>query len=509
MTMPTTQRTGRPMAALFPLAVGIAAGLLVAGLAIPGGVSETGRVTAGAGDEEFTAEGDAGDSIDGGGGALPEGQAGDASVRAGGRSASGAGGPSGRSGSGSAAQSGGGDGPAGEARGVTNDRIKIGIAIPDIGPFAVVDEFNLGDMRGHMEAVLDRWKREGRVPVHGRQVEFVYRVFGIVGDEDVASCNGFVKDDRVFMVIGLRSYEGGNECLADRFDTPVVTLEHFNEEGERAFQRMHPYLFTLRTSLERIGVNLVRWAHAAGHLKGKTIGIYSETPDGVAMDKAVTDTLTSLGYKVAARSTTSSKQGGADDQVAVQRFRVANVNLALLFVAALPATSFMEQARAQGYRPTYLDTDYGDHTSDAASSTYPVDQYDGTLATSMTRVGDLGAGRPLAPEAESCVANYERYSGRRFNRRPPETAEMVMMLQGCDEAEMVITALERAGRNLTRSSFIAAMDSIERRAGASHASFTFTADKHHGAASQRTVQWQRSCECWVARSEFADLLLRP
>lgn len=387
-------------------------------------------------------------------------------------------------------------------RGVSDELVRVGVALPDLGAFAVVDEFDLGDTRGHFEAILDGWFHDGLVPVHGRDVEFVYREFDIVGDEDVATCNAFAKDDEVFAVIGLRSYTDGVECLASRFEMPVVTLE---AASRQTHDRLYPYVFTLMASSERIAENFVHWAHEGGMLEDKRIGIYYERPDAVATNAAVKAELGRLGYTVAAEASTDSKTGGPEDQVAVQQFRSEEVDLALLLVTALPAASFMEQAESQLYRPGYIATDYADHTSDAASSVFPESQYGGTIGTSMTRVGEIRADGGLAPRGEACVANYERYSGRTIDRSSPESAELVAMLQGCDEAEVVLAGLLGAGRALDRGSFIRGIEATERMSGASHGVYEFTDRKHHGAEVQRDVQWLAECSCWTALTPFGAL----
>jgi ABC-type branched-subunit amino acid transport system substrate-binding protein len=492
----------------FPVFIALAVAILIAGLVADTGTTRQ-TVAAGGGAATPVAGGETGGAAaaaGAGSGGGAEGVAGDGATGGGGAGTptAGAGGSDSGAGAGGGTGAGGQPVTTGPVRGVTDDTIRIGVAIPDIGPFAVVDAFNLGDMRGHMEALLDGWRRDGLVPVHGRNIEFVFREFGIVGDADIAACNGFVKDDEVFAVIGLRSFENGAECLADRFDTPVITLDAHAEEDHA---RLAPYLFTLRASSEQVARNWIHWAHEEGLLAGRTIGMYEET-DAEPTAVAIRETLESLGYAIAAHSTTDSKQGGPLDQVAVQRFRSAGVDLALMLVAALPQASFMEQAQAQGYRPTYIDTDYGDHTSDAASSIYSPAQYGGTFAVTMTRTGEIRGGMGLSPQGEACVANYERYSGRSIPRTSPESAELMTMLQGCDEGQVLLTGLQQAGRNLDLPALIAGLETIRGLPGASHGSYSFTPDRHHGADSQRTIQWLAECACWRATGTFGPLYPR-
>src|SRR5207248_2320102 len=73
--------------------------------------------------------------------------------------------------------------------------------------------------------------------------------------------------------------------------------------------------------------------------------------------RSVRPTLARLGYKIAAEATTSANDtnGGPEDAVAVQRFRAATVDLAILMTSK---AGFLQAANAQGYKPTFIDSDY-------------------------------------------------------------------------------------------------------------------------------------------------------
>lgn len=398
------------------------------------------------------------------------------------------------------AGSGGSQAGAREARGITADSIKIGVALPDIEAFGNVSEdFNVGDQQEQMEAVLEGWRDEGLVPVHGRDIEFVYEVFDILNpDEKIAACNRFVKDHQVFAVLAGRFFEDGAECVAERFDTPVVSV---NSGLDEFYQRTAPYLFTIRAPWATLFRSWVAWADVNGHFQGHTIGLFFESEVKPAVEVGITQEMEKRGYSVAAEVEASGAGvGTSQDQVAVQRFRQAGVDLVMFVGGGTSAINFMTFAESQGYRPDYIDTDYGEHTTDAAAGAYPPEQYAGTFAMTATRVGEVAAGHHLAAPTTDCVDDYERFSGKEIGPTSPETAEYNSVLISCDLADPMLRGLQGAGRELHPASLIAGLESINDMTMAVHGNLSFAPDRHWGVDQQRTVQWKRTCGCWVAVS---------
>lgn len=393
--------------------------------------------------------------------------------------------------------------PASEARGVSNDGIKIGVAIPSLGAVQHLSaEFDIGDVQEQMEAILDGWQREGHVPVHGRDVEFIYREFDIFsGDEQIAACNGFVKDDKVFAVIGVRYFTEGARCLAGEHETPVVAM---NGALESVYSQTWPFFVTVRASLTRTFRNWVHWADANGLLEGHRLGIYYETPFENEIRNNIEPELARLGYERPFKVEAGSGEGfggGSRDSVAVQQFRSEGVDVLMPILGATQFASFMQQAEAQQYRPTYMGSDYSDHTSDATASLFPVAQYAGTRAMTTKRVGDIAAGRGPHPRSEQCVSNYERYSGREIPRESPESAEYEQILVSCDGAAVLLQALHQAGRHLTRQSLLAGIDGIDGLVIAGHGNVAYSSSRRDGISQQRTVEWSGDCRCWVASGD--------
>ena len=397
--------------------------------------------------------------------------------------------------------------PIGRTRGVSGGKIKIGVALPDLSAFAQISEdFDVGDTREQFEAILDGWRRRGIVPVHGRDVEFVYREFDIFStDEKIAACRELIEDEKVFTIIAGRFFGEGSECVADRFDTPMLTL---NSDMKSLYDRLGANFFTIRPTWERLFRNWMHWADTGGHLKDRTIGLFYEEEVEPAVVVGIKRELDKRGYEIEEEVAASGAGvGTSQDQSAVLRFQGAGVDLAIMVTGGTSMASFMNFAESQGYNPTYIATDYGEHTTDAATSLYPSNQYDGTFGMTATRVGEVRAGKKLPPETRVCVNNYERFSGKEVGPSSPETAEYNNVLVGCDMANTMLSGILLAGRGLGHLSLIRGLEAIGDLPLAAHQKLSFAPNRHFGVDTQRTAHWSQNCRCWEAMGKFRPFWL--
>jgi hypothetical protein len=267
------------------------------------------------------------------------------------------------------------------------------------------------------------------------------------------------------------------------------------------YQRTAPYLFTIRAPWTKLFRNWVAWADANGHFKDRTIGLFFESEVKPAVEVGIKQEMAARGHVIAEEVEASGAGlGTSQDQVAVRQFQQAGVDLMMFVAGGTSAINFMNFAESQGYRPDYIDTDYGEHTTDAAAGAYPPDHYAGTFAMTATRVGEVAAGRSLPTETADCVRDYEDFSGQDVGPRSPETAEYNNVLISCDLGDVMLRGLMAAGRGLNGASLIAGLETITGMPLAVHGNLSFGPGRHWGVEQQRTVQWQRECTCWVAIS---------
>jgi len=393
-------------------------------------------------------------------------------------------------------------GTLGPVQGITATEIHLGIGIPDLGALAALGpDYDFGDPQDHIEALLAKWRDEGRLPVHGRDIVPFYRRYDIVGtDQQRAACKGWALDDKVFAVMAVNQFWAEGQCVTAEEGLPLITsLSTY----AATYEGTRDLYVDLQMSTERIVRNFAHWGHDMGHFEGRTIGIYYASGyDGIPIQDGFIDTMHQLGYEFEVEITTDSgAYGSPSDNVAAQQFAANDVDLALLFVSAINQTNFMQQAESQLYRPTYLVTDIISSTNDVATSTYPVAQYDGTYGLTNLRYGEESAGLPKSPEAAACEDNYEAYSGKKidYQSRP---AEWLMLLSGCDEGEVVLQAFERAGRDLNLQTFLDAIYQTTELELGLHSPVTLRRDLLGGTSAMRTVQWHGDCQCFHAIGDF-------
>lgn len=395
-----------------------------------------------------------------------------------------------------------GDEPADEPAGPV-ETVRIGVAYADLAAFATLNpDFGIGDPIEQAEAVVDGWRRDGRLPA-GIDVELVFAGYNIIGDsEKLGACTSLAQDEDVFAAIGGRDFNVGAECLATRFETPVVDT---NSAPPSLYQRAAPWYFSLRPDQATQLRSFADWAHDNGYLEGKTIGLFYEN----RLDEAVPvmkERLSELGYEIASELSTSGEGvGSSEDQISVQRFMADDVDLVLPLIGGSSQINMQAFAEEQGFRPDYLDLDYAEHTTDIAAAPLPVEQYDGTPALTMTSAGEVAASGSLTPQAEACMANYERYSGKEIPREAPENGEFTNILLTCDLLEIVLAGLTGAADDLTRENFVAAIESAGEFSFASAGDGSFGPDDHAGTDVYRTIEWDASCPCWVATSDWEPL----
>ncbi len=381
--------------------------------------------------------------------------------------------------------------------------LRIGYAYPDLSAFAVLnEEFSIGDPELQASAVVDRWRREGLLPP-GIDVELVFASYNILdSNAKLGVCTQFAQDDEVFAVVSGLNFTVGSECLATRFATPVIDTEG---APPSLYQRGAPWFFTLRTDYERQLAAYGQWALDTGELDGRRVGIYFETPLKEGVD-AMLELFEAAGVEVVSVTETSGVGiGSPEDPVAVRRFIEADAEVVLPLIGGSSAVNVYSAAEDQNYRPVYLDLDYAEHTSGIAADTNPDEQYDGTLAMTITRVGERAGGMDVEG-AEVCLTNYERFAGEDVNRDPPESGEYASILRTCDLFAILLAGLEgmAAAGDLSREGLVAALEGAGEIELVGSANGSFSADDHSLVDNYRTIQWDASC-CWRALTDFAPM----
>ena len=299
-------------------------------------------------------------------------------------------------------------------------QLTIGVAVPDLSEYAVLDPgWSIGDPTRQCAAAVERCREHGRIPVHGRDVRLVFASYRTnQAAEKVAVARHLAEEEDAFAVLGGRDFTDGSLWLAAA-GVPVIDVNALPSE---MLDDAAPWLFTLRTAQDVLYRSFVRWAQRGGHLDGRVIGVFCDRLTRRSAAAAV-DELHRMDHEV--RTVIDSEGLGAGsehDGSAPVRFAADGVDLVLGFVGGSSWINTLHAAADAGYRPHLVDLETGEHTNDVTARRYPQDLYDGTLAMTMSRVGDVAAGWPLAAETASALTAYERWTGAEVAPVAPVTS---------------------------------------------------------------------------------------
>ncbi len=388
------------------------------------------------------------------------------------------------------------------AANVPTQVVKIGYAFPDLAAFAVLNkDFAIGDPALQAEAVVDGWRRDGLLPP-GIDIELVAAPYNIIDPQAKQGvCTALAEDDDVFAVVSGISFTVGAECLATRYQVPVIDTDGAEPS---LYERGAPWLFTLRPDHVKQLLNYGQWAIDSGKLDGKRVGLYFETrlAEGVVAMRGLFD---QAGVNLVSVTETSGIGiGGAEDTLSIERFIDEGVEVGLPVVGGSSAANMYNFAQGQDYHPLYLDLDYAEHTTDVAAKTNPDEQYDGTQAMTVTRIGERASGIDN-PDAEACLANYERYAAVDIPREGIETGEYSSILRTCDLFAVLLLGLTGAADDLTRENFVTALENGGPLDLVGSGNGSFSADDHSFIDDYRTIQWDAACPCWKAVTDFTPL----
>ncbi len=387
---------------------------------------------------------------------------------------------------------------------VPSQIVRIGVAFPDLAAFAVLNpEFGIGDPEAQALAVVDQWAREGLLPA-GIGVELVFGKYNIISDSaKLGVCTSLAQDSEVFAAVSSVSFTVGAECLATRFEIPVIDADG---APPSLYQRGAPWFFSLRADHGKLLRSYVQWAIDNGMFDGN-VGVYYETRLDEGVDE-MREQVAAAGLEIASETATSGEGvGSPEDPIAVQRFIADDVDLVLPIIGGSSLAGVLGFSESQGFRPMYLSTDYGEQTADIQAKTLPPEQYDGAMAVTMKRVGEVAAGM-VNEQAEACLANYERYSGTDIERRAPESGEYGSILRTCDLLSLVLAGLHGAADDLTKENFVDALENSGDFTPAGVAPGSFGPGDHSLVDHYRAIRWDAGCPCWLAVSDFTPLVSR-
>lgn len=375
-------------------------------------------------------------------------------------------------------------GPAGPLpTGVTDKAVKIAVYAGDYSTIgAACPRCGNGDPVAPVNGLLEAWRRDKLLPVHGRDIEAVQVKFdGTSAEQERAACVRIAQQIKPFVVVADNA-GNGPECPAGEFG--LVTMQAQPTTDEPGLQRLGARYFGAGPTIDRVFRNFAEWSHRNGFLKDQVLGMFSPADERLqgAVQRSLRPTLKRLGYTLKTDFVSSGQQ---DEAVAVQRFRTAGVTLVLIPVGTIGSPIGLQSAaQAQSYHPKYLTPEGGsgyEMTDAVVDTAWNTDAMNGQFGM-KTKFWDWQVRKPATPagneRASYCLRSVQQYLKKELDVFDND-AQLEYTLQRCTSLELIREAMVRAGPNFTQQAFIAAMESIKAYQTSKYLSVSFGPGLRH------------------------------
>ncbi|HEY4908619.1 MAG TPA: ABC transporter substrate-binding protein [Methylomirabilota bacterium] len=355
--------------------------------------------------------------------------------------------------------------------GVTDTEIVIGLTAPMSGPAAIY---------GNLAVAKEAWARyvNDLGGVHGRKLKVVLKDDGFHPGRAVANLKGM--KDSVFLTIGL---VGSAVVNAAKDEIAEARLPLVNAYASPQLWARQP-----RDKLKYVFIDYPDYAdeadylvtYSATKLGAQRLAVFYQNDDwGKGVMDGVNRAMKTLDTKMAV--VTAVPYEVSDRELGIQALKFKESGADTLFLAALNTHSanLVREMAKVGYRPRLVGSfTIGDHQ------------------VMYRLLGELWEGAyynvigavPGEPEAKAVLDILIRYEPKLQGREGtalPGAANMIIAVEG----------LKKAGRNLTRDSFVEAMEGIRNFTvlGLS-APISFGPNHHHGLNAVRLMRAQKAAD---------------
>jgi branched-chain amino acid transport system substrate-binding protein len=318
--------------------------------------------------------------------------------------------------------------------GVTNDKIVLGQAAVFSGPAA-----ELGiQMRNGIKAYLDDVNKKGGV--HGRRIELVTEDDRYEPAVAPGMTKKLIEEHKVFALIGYVGTPTGVVHLPvlTQAKVPLVGMFTGAEALRVPFNR---YVFHVRASYYDETDKIVEQVVSIG---GKNIAVfYQNDAYGQAGLKGVEIATQKRNMKISALGTVERNTVKVEDAVA--KIHAAKPDAVVMISAYTSCAEFIRQMKKAGSAATFYNVSFvgSKALSDALGK-------DGVgVAISQVVPYPWGAAVPVVKEYQAMAKNAG-FTDYNFSA-----------MEGFLSAKVAVEGLKRAGKNLTREGYIAAMEKMQ------------------------------------------------
>lgn len=341
--------------------------------------------------------------------------------------------------------------PAEDVPGVTDTEIKFGASLDNSGPAAVFGEGYIAVTDAYFEQI------NAAGGVHGRELTWVYENDGYDPGTAASNVRRLIDQESVFALL-YASGSATNNAMMDYVDEQGVPFLMITSSGSST-DPPKACCFSAITPAELYGAAMVKYAST--DLGAKTIAIvYQDDDFGQAGITGARNGATDTGVEIIAE--VPHERDATEYSAQVDLLKSAGADVVLMFTTVPPTAGILKQAKAVGFETTWLSS----------------------IASANPRTLELAEGA-----AEGVYFAFVWPPSDADTTDPGlKSFQDLMLSTGLDiteigqqhampfvNVELAVKALEKAGRNLTRESFVAALESMKDEPMSTTAPLTFSA----------------------------------
>ncbi len=363
--------------------------------------------------------------------------------------------------------------PAPKVPGVTADTIRLGMICALSGPVSTIGK----PLARGMEAYF-RWVND-QGGIHGRKIHLIVEDDQYNPANTIAAAKKLVEQDEVFAIVRPL----GTATTAAILDytigkgVPVVGVASGSSLWSKPFKKT---VFGIQPTYELEGRLMAKYA--VEELKAKRIAVfYQNDAFGKEGAESFAAALKARGIEPVAMVPYETAE--TDFSAHALKLQQANPDLVFVYAIQVPAASLLKEAQKIGFRPKWL-------------MTYvladPI-----LLALAGGAAEGVYAGAWLVdPENAPEAAKYREALAKYF----PDEKPGGYSISSYAVAEIIVEALKRAGPDLTREKFIAALESLKDFTTGLTPPFSYSETEHQGIKQIAIVQAQQGR--WVPVTGF-------
>jgi ABC-type branched-subunit amino acid transport system substrate-binding protein len=339
--------------------------------------------------------------------------------------------------------------------------------------------------------------------IHGRKINARIVNFNPLQPSEMrALCKDWTTSGNVFAVVDTGKWYDDNQlCITQEGHTPLIsswtTVSDWTQRGS-------PYLWWTGPDQSDVLRNLVPWSIDHGLLSpGTKFAVIAgdRASDRLAVQKYLLPALAAKGLHPTINDTITanvSDPATAESQArsVVDRLKSSGVQTV---IPLLPVNSFfpyLAAAHAQSYAPKLVLSDYENTVTDAlglAEFQYPK-ELSGQIGPTVYTLGSEDDDRPsglalpgpgYTPQAKACWQTSVKF----YKHQPhPYIEAQGPTMRWCDAMTLLSKALDLAGRNLNRRTFVQALGKVQNLPTAVTPALTFSPTRYAGPVEYRTVR---------------------